>query len=159
MGSSKPDIKARVETAQVSTRSSPRLLQVWFNWEGNKSLQLSTWSFWPPLTHRRPAARPCFFFFFNVQTGCGVGRRRPVYPSKETISGRKKERNVSRGRWQEQPNPPQLSARLVIALFMLVIISSKVRAAAHGNYTCAAICAWIGGGGGGGSGWRDVGSV
>lgn len=81
-----------------------------------------------------------------------MGRRRPVYPSKETISGGKKEWNVSRGRWQEQPNPPQLSARLVIALFMLVIISSKVRAAAHGNYTCAAIYLCVDGGGGGGEG-------
>lgn len=38
-------------------------------------------------------------------------------------------------------NPLQLSARLVIALFMVVIISSKVHTAAHCNYTCAAISA------------------
>lgn len=62
---------------------------------------------------------------------------------------------MSRGRRQEQPNPPQLSARLVIALFMLVIISSKVHAAAHGNYTCAAIYLCVDGGGVGGWEWME----
>lgn len=51
-----------------------------------------------------------------------------------------KERNVSRGRWQKRRNPAQLSARLVIALFMVVIISSQVRTAAHCNYRCCCLC-------------------
>lgn len=41
-------------------------------------------------------------------------------------------------------NPLQLSARLVIALFIVVIISSKVRTVAHCNYTCATISVWKG---------------
>lgn len=67
-----------------------------------------------------------------------------VYPSKETISQTNKGQYLSRHYWQKHSNPLQLAARLVIALFMVVIISSKVRTVAYCNYTCAAISVWMG---------------